>query len=380
MALDAGDPLARWRDEFLIPDQRVAYLDGNSLGMTPRRTIERRRGADARRMGRRADPLLGPLGRPAPAGRRRARRRSSAPARARSSSTTRSRSTCTNSCTPRSRCVRIGGSSPSTPATSRPTATSSTASPGRPVARCGTGSNDSTTSPSPCARSSTTAPPRSTTSPPRPPAPTAAGALLIWDLSHAAGLLDVDLHAGRRPTGRRLHLQVPQRWAGLAGVHVRRRRLHRQIDQPIWGWFSQVDQFAMGTDYTPRPDVGRLLARHAGDHRPHRCRGRHRAVRRGRDRGDRRQGTRAHRLRARPVRSARARLTQPDRSDAPRRPLLGEAPRRGVDHPHARRRPRRDHRLPRARPDPARLLAADDPFHRRRQRNACDRTIDRSLT
>ena len=41
VALDAADPLAGWRDEFLIPDPRVVYLDGNSLGMTPRRTIER---------------------------------------------------------------------------------------------------------------------------------------------------------------------------------------------------------------------------------------------------------------------------------------------------------------------------------------------------
>ncbi len=41
VALDAADPLARWRDEFLIADPRVVYLDGNSLGMTPRRTIER---------------------------------------------------------------------------------------------------------------------------------------------------------------------------------------------------------------------------------------------------------------------------------------------------------------------------------------------------
>ncbi|MGH9133631.1 MAG: kynureninase, partial [Ilumatobacteraceae bacterium] len=32
-----------------------------------------------------------------------------------------------------------------------------------------------------------------------------------------------------------------------------------RIDQPIWGWFSQVDQFAMGPDYVARPDVGRLL-------------------------------------------------------------------------------------------------------------------------
>ena len=39
--LDAADPLAPWRDEFHIPDPNLAYLDGNSLGMPPKRTIQR---------------------------------------------------------------------------------------------------------------------------------------------------------------------------------------------------------------------------------------------------------------------------------------------------------------------------------------------------
>ena len=38
--LDAADPLARWRAEFLL-DKGVAYLDGNSLGALPRKTPER---------------------------------------------------------------------------------------------------------------------------------------------------------------------------------------------------------------------------------------------------------------------------------------------------------------------------------------------------
>jgi kynureninase len=37
-ALDAADPLARWRDEFFVADPELAYLDGNSLGMPPART------------------------------------------------------------------------------------------------------------------------------------------------------------------------------------------------------------------------------------------------------------------------------------------------------------------------------------------------------
>ena len=41
LELDRADPLARYRDEFFIPDDSLVYLDGNSLGRTPKRTIER---------------------------------------------------------------------------------------------------------------------------------------------------------------------------------------------------------------------------------------------------------------------------------------------------------------------------------------------------
>lgn len=40
-ALDSEDPLAHYRDEFLITDPEKCYLDGNSLGRLPKRTIER---------------------------------------------------------------------------------------------------------------------------------------------------------------------------------------------------------------------------------------------------------------------------------------------------------------------------------------------------
>jgi kynureninase len=46
LALDAIDPLAAWRDQFDLTAPGLAgrdliYLDGNSLGRTPLRTIER---------------------------------------------------------------------------------------------------------------------------------------------------------------------------------------------------------------------------------------------------------------------------------------------------------------------------------------------------
>lgn len=48
--LDARDPLARFRDEFVI-DSDTLYLDGNSLGRLPRRSVERVRDAVERQWG-----------------------------------------------------------------------------------------------------------------------------------------------------------------------------------------------------------------------------------------------------------------------------------------------------------------------------------------
>src|ERR1700756_4356278 len=39
--LDASDPLAAYRDEFILPEGVVAYLDGNSLGRPLKATRER---------------------------------------------------------------------------------------------------------------------------------------------------------------------------------------------------------------------------------------------------------------------------------------------------------------------------------------------------
>ncbi len=41
LELDRNDPLASFRSEFVITDENLCYLDGNSLGRLPKATIER---------------------------------------------------------------------------------------------------------------------------------------------------------------------------------------------------------------------------------------------------------------------------------------------------------------------------------------------------
>ena len=85
-----------------------------------------------------------------------------------------------------------------------------------------------------------------------------AGALVVWDLSHAAGAVELDLAAD----GVDLAVGCTYKYLGggpgaPAFLYVRR-ELQEQLRQPIWGWFGQRDQFAMGPAYDPVPGIGRF--------------------------------------------------------------------------------------------------------------------------
>ncbi len=53
LELDRADELARFRDEFVIDDADLIYLDGNSLGRLPKRSVERMREVVEREWGSR---------------------------------------------------------------------------------------------------------------------------------------------------------------------------------------------------------------------------------------------------------------------------------------------------------------------------------------
>lgn len=84
------------------------------------------------------------------------------------------------------------------------------------------------------------------------------GAYVLWDLSHAAGSVPVDLTA----TGADLAVGCTYKYLnggpGAPAFLYVRRELQERLRQPIWGWFGQRDQFAMGPTYDPAPDLDRF--------------------------------------------------------------------------------------------------------------------------
>ena len=87
----------------------------------------------------------------------------------------------------------------------------------------------------------------------------AAGALALWDLSHAAGVLAEELRAAGAQLAVGCTYKYLNGGPGAPAFSYVARELHATLTQPIWGWFSQAQQFEMGPVYQPRPDIGRLL-------------------------------------------------------------------------------------------------------------------------
>jgi kynureninase len=85
-----------------------------------------------------------------------------------------------------------------------------------------------------------------------------AGALVLWDLSHAAGAVEVDLAANGADLAVGCTYKYLNGGPGAPAFLYVRRELQEELRQPIWGWFGQRDQFAMGPAYDPVPGIGRF--------------------------------------------------------------------------------------------------------------------------
>lgn len=87
----------------------------------------------------------------------------------------------------------------------------------------------------------------------------AAGAVTVWDLSHAAGVLALDLPAAGVDLAVGCTYKFLNGGPGSPAFVFVSERVHDRVTQPIWGWFAQRDQFAMERGFDPRPGIARLL-------------------------------------------------------------------------------------------------------------------------
>jgi kynureninase len=86
-----------------------------------------------------------------------------------------------------------------------------------------------------------------------------AGALVLWDLSHAAGSIPVDLAANGVDLAVGCTYKYLNGGPGAPAFLYVRRELQPELRPPIQGWFAQHDQFSMGPRFERREGIGGWL-------------------------------------------------------------------------------------------------------------------------
>jgi kynureninase len=86
-----------------------------------------------------------------------------------------------------------------------------------------------------------------------------AGALVVWDLSHAAGSIPVELGANRVDLAVGCTYKYLNGGPGSPAFLFVQRELQDVLRPPIQGWFAQRDQFEMGPAFERRPGIAGWL-------------------------------------------------------------------------------------------------------------------------
>jgi kynureninase len=86
-----------------------------------------------------------------------------------------------------------------------------------------------------------------------------AGALMLWDLCHSVGAVPIDLDGCRADLAVGCTYKYVNAGPGAPAFLYVCAALREVLRQPIWGWFSQADQFAMGPRYDPAAGITKFM-------------------------------------------------------------------------------------------------------------------------
>jgi kynureninase len=87
----------------------------------------------------------------------------------------------------------------------------------------------------------------------------AAGALTLWDLSHAAGAIPVGLAENGSDLAIGCTYKYLNGGPGAPAFLYVREDLQHTLTQPITGWWGHEEMFAFAADYAPASDIRRFL-------------------------------------------------------------------------------------------------------------------------
>jgi kynureninase len=87
-----------------------------------------------------------------------------------------------------------------------------------------------------------------------------AGALMLWDLSHSVGAMPLTLDEAGVDLAVGCTYKYLNGGPGAPAFLFVRRDLQDDLLNPIWGWFGQKGQFDFKLDYSPGPGLQRFLA------------------------------------------------------------------------------------------------------------------------